>query len=59
VFAEKPIMFGDFMKMGAEKSEQFYEEITNYDKLRSVLTDVSAEYKHDCQTFCCDGMSDH
>ena len=46
LFAEKPIIFGDFMKMGAEKSERLYEEITDYEKLKSVFGDVtfSASY---------------
>ena len=28
------------MKMGAEKSERLYEEITDYEKLKSVFQDV-------------------
>lgn len=36
-----PILFGDFMKMGAEKNDRVYEELTNMDKLKTVLTDVS------------------
>jgi hypothetical protein len=29
------------MKMGAEKSERLYEEITDYEKLKSVFGDVN------------------
>ena len=28
------------MKMGAEKSERLYEEITDYEKLKSIFGDV-------------------
>jgi hypothetical protein len=40
MFAEKPIIFGDFLKMGAEKADRLYEEITDYEKLKSVFQDV-------------------
>ena len=40
-FATKPIIFGDFMKMGAEAEDRFYEDITNMDKLQNILQDVS------------------
>jgi hypothetical protein len=29
-FYEKPIIFGDFMKMGADKADRLYEEITEH-----------------------------
>ena len=35
-----PILFGDFMRMGADKADRVYEELTNMDKLQTVLTDV-------------------
>ena len=41
MFSKKPIIFGDFMKMGAEKSERLYEEISDYEKLKSIFEDVS------------------
>ena len=40
IFSEKPIIFGDFMKMGAEKADKLYEEITDYEKLKSIFQDV-------------------
>ena len=40
VFTEKPIIFGDFMKVGADKADRLYEEISDYDKMRSVFQDV-------------------
>ncbi len=39
-FAEKPIIFGDFIKIGAEKSDRLYEEINDYEKLKNVFHDV-------------------
>ena len=40
-FVESPIIFGDFIKMGAEPADKIYEELSNLDKLKSVLQDVS------------------
>lgn len=40
LFNEKPIIFGDFMKMGAERSERLYEEIIDYEKMKSIFQDV-------------------
>ena len=42
-FATNPIIFGDFMKMGADKEDKYYEDIANMDKLRNVLQDVSVQ----------------
>jgi len=39
-FVTHPILFGDFMKIGAEKSDRVYEELNNLEKLKTVLTDV-------------------
>ena len=39
-FVTNPILFGDFMKIGAEKNDRVYEELTNMDKLKTVLGDV-------------------
>lgn len=44
VFAEKPIIFGDFMKMGAAKEDKLYEYIPDYDKLRSVFQDYQEDF---------------
>ncbi|CAF0752073.1 unnamed protein product [Brachionus calyciflorus] len=43
-FVEKPIIFGDFMKMGAEKSEKLYEEITDYEKMKSIFQDYQEDF---------------
>ena len=40
-FVTKPIIFGDFMKMGAEEADRLYEDIVDLNKLRNVLGDVS------------------
>lgn len=42
-FVTHPILFGDFMKIGAEKNDRVYEELNNLDKLKQVLVDVSNE----------------
>jgi len=39
-FVTNPIIFGDFIKLGAAKEEKTYEEIVNMDKLHQVLIDV-------------------
>lgn len=41
-FIENPIIFGDFMKIGAEKSDRLYEELTDMTKLKNILQDVSS-----------------
>ena len=38
---EKPIIFGDYMKMGAAKDDRMYEEIADFKKVTNVLTEVS------------------
>ena len=43
-FVQKPIIFGDFMKVGAPKNERLYEEITDMTKLRNVLLDYQEDY---------------
>ena len=40
LFETKPILFGDFMKMGAEPSDRMYEELTDMNKLQNILNDV-------------------
>jgi dynein heavy chain, axonemal len=44
LFAEKPIIFGDFMKIGAEKSDRLYEEIADYEKMKSIFQDVNNHF---------------
>ena len=36
-----PILFGDYIKMGAAESDKMYEELTDMTKLKNVLNDVS------------------
>ncbi|XP_038058163.1 dynein heavy chain 6, axonemal-like isoform X3 [Patiria miniata] len=43
-FVKKPIIFGDFMKMGAEENDRLYEDIMDLNKLKNVLQD----YLDDC-----------
>lgn len=43
-FVKTPILFGDFMKVGAEKQDRIYEELTNIDKVRTVLHDYLDDY---------------
>ena len=39
-FTQNPIIFGDFIKIGAERADRVYEELSDMKKLTSVLTDV-------------------
>ncbi|XP_033099985.1 dynein heavy chain 6, axonemal-like [Anneissia japonica] len=43
-FVTKPIIFGDFMKMGADPSDRFYEDITDLNKLKTVLNDYLDDF---------------
>jgi dynein heavy chain len=43
-FVQKPIIFGDFMKVGAPKNERLYEEITDMNKIRNILQDYQEDY---------------
>ncbi|XP_077994098.1 dynein axonemal heavy chain 6-like [Glandiceps talaboti] len=43
-FVKEPIIFGDFMKMGADESEKLYEDIPNLTKLKNVLVDYLDDY---------------
>ena len=36
-----PIIFGDYMKVGANKEDRMYEELSNIDRVKQVLGDVS------------------
>lgn len=40
-FVKHPIIFGDFMKMGAAPQDKMYEELADLDKVSAVLQDVS------------------
>lgn len=39
-FEEAPIIFGDFLKIGAAESDRMYEELTDMKKLFAVLSEV-------------------
>ncbi|KAM8939967.1 dynein axonemal heavy chain 6 [Pelodytes ibericus] len=43
-FVRKPIIFGDFMKVGADKSDKAYEDITDMEKIKSILQDYLDDY---------------
>ncbi|XP_067106416.1 dynein axonemal heavy chain 6 [Osmerus mordax] len=43
-FVTKPIIFGDFIKVGAEKADRLYEDLTDPDKIRGVLQDYLDDY---------------
>ena len=38
--AMNPIIFGDFIKIGAAREDRVYEELTNIDKVKTSLGDV-------------------
>lgn len=40
-FITHPIIFGNFMKMGANADDKMYEELNDFTKLKNVLQDVS------------------
>ena len=39
-FEASPIIFGDFIKMGADPSDRLYEELADVKKIRNVLNEV-------------------
>ena len=43
-FEESPIIFGDFLKIGASGSDRIYEEFTNTKKLISVLEEYLDDF---------------
>ncbi|KAJ8313399.1 hypothetical protein KUTeg_009027 [Tegillarca granosa] len=43
-FVTNPIIFGDFIKPGAEKADRIYEELSDLKKLKSVLSDYLDDY---------------
>uniref|UniRef100_A0A7M4F990 Dynein axonemal heavy chain 6 n=1 Tax=Crocodylus porosus TaxID=8502 RepID=A0A7M4F990_CROPO len=43
-FLNKPIIFGDFLKFGADKADRLYEDLTNMEKIVTVLQDYLDDY---------------
>ncbi|KAI3352270.1 hypothetical protein L3Q82_005249 [Scortum barcoo] len=43
-FVTQPIIFGDFIKVGAEKEDRLYEDLTDMDKIQAVLQDYLDDY---------------
>ncbi|XP_066430423.1 dynein axonemal heavy chain 6 isoform X2 [Eleutherodactylus coqui] len=43
-FVKNPIIFGDFIKVGADKADRVYEDLTDVEKIRSVLQDYLDDY---------------
>nr|XP_014351765.1 PREDICTED: dynein heavy chain 6, axonemal-like [Latimeria chalumnae] len=43
-FVAKPIIFGDFMKIGVDKADRVYEDLADIEKIRSVLQDYLDDY---------------
>ena len=41
-----PILFGDFIKVGAAKEDKMYEELSNLDKVKAVLGEVRVPSWH-------------
>ena len=40
-FRTDPIIFGDFIKVGADKADRVYEELSELPKVKQALADVS------------------
>ncbi|XP_055488365.1 LOW QUALITY PROTEIN: dynein axonemal heavy chain 6-like [Leucoraja erinacea] len=43
-FTSQSIIFGDFLKIGAEKSDRLYEDLNNYGKVKSILREYMDDY---------------
>uniref|UniRef100_A0A4X2L0J5 Dynein axonemal heavy chain 6 n=1 Tax=Vombatus ursinus TaxID=29139 RepID=A0A4X2L0J5_VOMUR len=43
-FINKPVIFGDFIKIGVEKSDRLYEDLVDMNKIASVLQDYLDDY---------------
>ncbi|XP_027139394.1 dynein heavy chain 6, axonemal [Larimichthys crocea] len=43
-FVTQPIIFGDFIMVGAEKEDRLYEDLTDMDKIQTVLQDYLDDY---------------
>lgn len=39
-FEESPIIFGDYLKMGASQSDRIYEELVDMKKVANILSEV-------------------
>ncbi|XP_062296546.1 dynein axonemal heavy chain 6 [Scomber scombrus] len=48
-FVTQPIIFGDFIKVGAAKEDRLYEDLTDMNKIKMVLQDYLDDYN---MTFC-------
>ena len=46
---KNPIIFGDFIKVGADRADRVYEELSNVDKVKQALGDVSSPLLVSCQ----------
>lgn len=44
LFEERPVMFGDYMRMGAVGEDRMYEQVKDAAKLSNVLVDYLEEY---------------
>ena len=51
-FEEKPIIFGDFIKMGASKEDKMYENLADMKKVNHVLNEVCTLYSTHCMYVC-------
>ncbi|TRY65354.1 hypothetical protein DNTS_005929 [Danionella cerebrum] len=43
-FTSQPIIFGDFIKVGADKTDRVYEDLTDMERIRQVLQDYLEDY---------------
>jgi dynein heavy chain len=44
-FVAKPIIFGDFMKIGAEKADKIYDDLTDFpEKVKTVMEDYLDDF---------------
>nr|XP_055061459.1 dynein axonemal heavy chain 6 isoform X1 [Misgurnus anguillicaudatus] len=43
-FVNQPIIFGDFIKVGADKADRVYEDLTDMEKIRQVMQDYLDDY---------------
>ncbi len=44
MFTSQPIIFGDYIKVGADKVDRMYEDLSTNAKVKQVLADVSIQY---------------
>ncbi|XP_051560675.1 dynein axonemal heavy chain 6 [Myxocyprinus asiaticus] len=43
-FVKQPIIFGDFIKIGADRADRVYEDLTDMEKIRQVLQEYLDDY---------------